>query len=159
MRIVTAVPPSQGTATLWQIIFWQDWSGCKSPLSISNPSFFQRRQSEREGIHRSFQLHHRCTWLFSGCVYLTLSSITAIDYHVINHMARAENWRKKVSQTCTLAKIAFACPEKQAISLFRDSQLDGSFKRRNVIARWALGRHVYKYISIQFYALYSIHSV
>ena len=72
---------------------------------------------------------------------------------------RQKNWRKKVSQTCTLAKIAFACPEKQAISLFRDSKWDGSFKRRNVIARWALGRHVYKYISIQFYALYFIHSV
>ena len=72
---------------------------------------------------------------------------------------RQKNWRKKVSQTCTLTKIAFPCPEKQAISLFRDSKWDGSFKRRNVIARWALGRDVYKYISTQFYALYFIHSV
>ena len=156
MRIVTAVPPSQGTATLWQIIFWQDWSGCKSPLSISNPSFFQRRQSECEGIHRSFQLHHRCTRLFSGCVYLTLSSITTIDYHVINDMAQAEKLEKKSESNMHIGKDCICMPWKTSNSIIpRFTMGRKLFKRRNVIARWALG----KYISIQFYALYFIHSV
>ena len=74
--------------------------------------------SVRESTDLSnFQLHHRCTRLFSGCVYLTLSSITTIDYHVINDMAQAEKLEKKSQSNMHIGKDCICMPWETSNSI------------------------------------------
>ena len=74
--------------------------------------------SVRESTDLSnFQLHHRCIRLFSGCVYLTLSSITAIDYHVINDMAQAEKLEEKSESNMHIGKDCICMPWKTSNSI------------------------------------------
>ena len=93
----------EGEAFLWQIIFSKDWSR-PNPLPFPISAFFETTKwawanqpifpasQTRPQVHFSF---------FSGQLYLTLSSIIAIDYLVINDWARArkaaKNWVKQPS--------------------------------------------------------------